>query len=53
MTDPDTVQIEAFNVERQEMSGFAPVLTLYLQGRSKAASKIAVKAQYSVTGFNL
>ncbi|EPR1453246.1 prepilin peptidase-dependent protein [Citrobacter koseri] len=53
MTDPDTVQIEAFNVERQEMPGFAPVLTLSLRGRSKAASKTAVEAQYSVTGFNL
>lgn len=53
MTDPDTVQIAAFAVERQENAGFAPVLTVHLQGSSKSAPQTRVDAWYSVTGFNL
>ncbi|QMI06433.1 prepilin peptidase-dependent protein [Citrobacter sp. RHB25-C09] len=53
MTDPETVQIAAFDVERHDSTGFAPALTLRLRGISRGAPKIVIDAQYSVTGFNL
>lgn len=53
MTDPDTVQITIFNVERQDIRGFAPVLTLHLRGVSRNDPLTAIDALYSVTGFNL
>ncbi|HFZ8995512.1 TPA: prepilin peptidase-dependent protein [Citrobacter freundii] len=53
MTDPDSIAIEAFHVERRNQPGFAPQLTLRLRGSSKKQPGIAVEAQYSVTGFNL
>lgn len=53
MTDPDTIQIAAFSLERLDISGFAPVLTLRLRGVSPGAPQTAVDAVYSVTGYNL
>ena len=53
MTDPDAILIETFQVERQNISGFAPVLTLRLRGVSKIEPQKVVEARYSVTGFNL
>lgn len=53
MTDPVTIQIESFQVERQNVSGFAPVLILRLRGSSKVEPQRVIEALYSVTGFNL
>ncbi|EPJ3206183.1 prepilin peptidase-dependent protein [Salmonella enterica subsp. enterica serovar Derby] len=53
MTDPDSIQIEVFQVERLNISGFAPVLSLHLRGRSNAKSQKVVDVFYNVTGFNL
>ncbi|EHC75512.1 Prepilin peptidase dependent protein B [Salmonella enterica subsp. enterica serovar Montevideo str. S5-403] len=36
MTDPNTVLITAFTVERRDITGFSPVLMLHLRGASKA-----------------
>ena len=53
MTDPDSIQIEVFQVERLNISGFAPVLLLHLRGRSNAEPQKVIEAFYDVTGFNL
>ncbi|HBL4692370.1 prepilin peptidase-dependent protein [Citrobacter sedlakii] len=53
MTDPDTVQITGFVVERQDTAGFSPELTLRLRGESRARPRMAIDVLYSVTGFNL
>ncbi|CAC0110994.1 hypothetical protein ST616_03299 [Salmonella enterica subsp. enterica serovar Typhisuis] len=53
MTDPNTVLITAFTVERRDITGFSPVLMLHLRGASKAEPQTVIDAQYSVTGFNL
>lgn len=53
MTDPDVIQIESFQVARQNVSGFAPVLTLQLRAADKAEPQRSIDAVYSVTGYNL
>ncbi|POT56523.1 prepilin-type cleavage/methylation domain-containing protein [Citrobacter amalonaticus] len=53
MTDPTTVRIKAFKVEQHNISGFAPEITLYVRGVSKADPQTSIDAYYSVTGFNL
>ncbi|WP_423060879.1 prepilin peptidase-dependent protein [Citrobacter portucalensis] len=53
MTDPATIQIEAFQVERLNFSGYSPLLTLRLCGVSNDEPQKVVEAVYSVTGFNL
>lgn len=53
MTDPNALLIETFQVERQNISGFAPILTLRLRGASKSAPQKVIEARYSMTGFNL
>lgn len=53
MTDPDVVQITAFEVTRQDIAGFAPELTLHLRGSSRADPQTVADARYSVSGFNL
>lgn len=53
MTDPAAIQIEAFQVERLNTRGFAPVLTLRLRGVGNAEPEKVIEAFYSVTGFNL
>ena len=53
MTDPATIQIEAFQVERLNFSGYSPLLTLRLRGVSNDQPQKVVEAIYSVTGFNL
>ena len=53
MTDPATMQIEAFQVERLNFSGYSPLLTLRLRGVSNDQPQKVVEAIYSVTGFNL
>ncbi|EGT4253596.1 prepilin peptidase-dependent protein [Citrobacter amalonaticus] len=53
ITDPDVVQITAFEVVRQDIAGFAPELTLHLRGVSRGDPQTVADARYSVTGFNL
>lgn len=53
MTDQTTIQIEAFQVERLNFSGYSPLLTLRLRGVSNDEPQKVVEAVYSVTGFNL
>ncbi|CBG89607.1 prepilin peptidase-dependent protein [Citrobacter rodentium] len=53
MTDPDTLRITAFEVERQDVAGFAPVLTVHLRGVAWAQPQRVIDARYSVTGYNL
>ncbi len=53
MTDSDVVKIMAFEVERQEIIGFAPELKVHLRGVSKVDPQMMAEALYSVTGFNL
>lgn len=53
MTDPATMKIEAFQVERLNYSGYSPLLTLRLRGVSNDQPQKVVEAIYSVTGFNL
>lgn len=53
MTDPATIQIEAFQVERLNISGYSPLLTLRLRGVNNAEPQKVIEAVYSVTGFNL
>ena len=53
MTDPATMKIEAFQVERLNFSGYSPLLTLRLRGVSNDQPQKVVEAIYSVTGFNL
>ena len=53
MPDPDSIQIEVFQVERLNISGFAPVLSLHLRGRSNAEPQKVIEVFYDVTGFNL
>ncbi|ALD78410.1 MULTISPECIES: prepilin peptidase-dependent protein [Citrobacter freundii complex] len=53
MTDPATMQIEVFQVERLKFSGYSPLLTLRLRGVSNDEPQKVVEAVYSVTGFNL
>ncbi|MFV2957866.1 prepilin peptidase-dependent protein [Citrobacter portucalensis] len=53
MTDPATMQIEVFQVERLKFSGYSPLLTLRLRGVSNDEPQKVVEVVYSVTGFNL
>lgn len=53
VTNPDAVIINAFQVVRQENSGFPPVLTVNMRGASKTNPQIVVDASYSIAGFNL
>lgn len=53
MTDPAAINIEAFEVERLNVSGFAPVFTLRLRATHNADPQRVMEALYSVTGFNL
>lgn len=53
MTDPATIQIEAFQVERVNIRGFQPLLTLRLRGVSNVEPQKVIEAFYSVTGLNL
>lgn len=53
MTDPATIQIEAFQVERLNISGYSPLLTLRLRGVNNVEPQKVIEAVYSVTGFNL
>lgn len=53
MTDPATMQIEVFQIERLNFSGYSPIFTLRLRGVSNDEPQKVVEAVYSVTGFNL
>lgn len=53
MTDPATIQIEAFQVERLNISEYSPLLTLRLRGVNNVEPQKVIEAVYSVTGFNL
>ncbi|MDN8600477.1 prepilin peptidase-dependent protein [Citrobacter sp. S2-9] len=52
MTDPETLLITTFQVERQKIAGFSPIFTVHLRGATKSEPRIAIEADYSVTGFN-
>ena len=53
VTNPDAIIIDTFQVTRQDVSGFSPVLTVNMHAASKADPQTVVDASYSVTGFNL
>lgn len=53
VTNPDAVVIDTFQVTRQDISGFPPILTVHMHGISKADPQTMVDATYSVSGFNL
>ncbi|EHD8709257.1 prepilin peptidase-dependent protein [Escherichia coli] len=53
VTNPDAIIIDNFQVVRQDVSGFSPVLTVNMHAASKADPQTVVDASYSVTGFNL
>jgi prepilin peptidase dependent protein B len=53
MTDPQAIVIEQFQVQRHNLVGFAPLLTVRLRGFSRSDSRERAAAEYSVTGFNL
>ena len=53
VTNPDAIIIDTFQVTRQEVSGFSPVLTVNMHAASKADPQTVVDASYSVTGSNL
>lgn len=53
VTNPDAIIIDTFQVVRQDVSGFSPVLTVNIHAASKADPQTVVDASYSVTGANL
>lgn len=53
VTNPDAIIIDTFQVVRQDVSGFSPVLTVNMRAASKSEPQTVVNASYSVTGFNL
>ena len=53
VTNPDAIIIDTFQVTRQDVSGFSPVLTVNMRAASKSEPQTVVNASYSVTGFNL
>lgn len=50
VTNPDAIIIDTFQVVRQDVSGFSPVLTVNMHAASKADPQTVVDASYSVTG---
>ena len=48
-----SIIIDTFQVVRQDVSGFSPVLTVNMRAASKSEPQTVVNASYSVTGFNL
>lgn len=53
VTNPDAIIIDTFQVVRQDVSGFSPVLTVNMRAASKSEPQTVVNASYSMTGFNL
>lgn len=53
MTDPNTVEIDHFQVAGQEHAGLAPVFNVSLAGRVKGGASPRIAAEFSVSGFNL
>jgi prepilin-type N-terminal cleavage/methylation domain len=53
MTEPATVQVQAFQVERQQRPGFAPQLTVTLSAVLTDNPRQSATVQHSVTGYNL
>lgn len=53
VTNPDAIIIDTFQVVRQDVSDFSPVLTVNMHAASKADPQTVVDASYSVTGSNL
>lgn len=53
MTEPGRLRVDAFSVSRQDLTGFAPVFTVVLMGRSGARGSSPVQASFSVTAYNL
>ncbi|HHO9667906.1 TPA: prepilin peptidase-dependent protein [Escherichia coli] len=53
VTNPDAIVVDTFQVIRQEVNGFSPILTVNMRAVSKADPQTVVDASYSVTGFNL
>lgn len=50
VTNPDAIIIDTFQVVRQDVSGFSPVLTVNMHAASKADPQTVVDASYGVTG---
>ncbi|MBV8041206.1 prepilin peptidase-dependent protein [Pluralibacter sp.] len=53
MTDPQTITVDAFSVERHNVSGYPPVLSVMLAARPAARGDMRAEARYHVTGHNL
>ena len=53
VTEPASIQVQAFRVERQQRSGFAPQLTVTLSAVLTNDPRQSATVQYSVTGYNL
>lgn len=53
MTNPEFIIVDAFTVERLNMTGFAPEFAITLAAHLKARPDVQVSAHYSVTGHNL
>lgn len=53
MTEPSSIQVQVFQVVRQQRPGFAPQLTVTLTAALTRYPGQATTVQYSVTGYNL
>ena len=53
ITEPSSIQVQAFQVERLQRPGFAPQLTVTLSAALTNNPRQSATAQYSVTGYNL
>lgn len=53
ITEPASIQVQAFQVERQQRPGFAPQLTVTLSAVLTNNPRQSATARYSVTGYNL
>ncbi|WP_437888469.1 prepilin peptidase-dependent protein [Phytobacter sp. V91] len=53
MTEPATIIVHSFTVNRQQSPGFPPVVSVSLSGGIRGQGERTVNAAFSVTGFNL
>lgn len=53
ITEPASIQVQIFRVERQQRQGFAPQLTVTLSAVLTHNPRQSATVQHSVTGYNL
>lgn len=53
ITEPASIQVQTFQITRQQRPGFAPQLTVTLSAVLANNPRQSATAQYSVTGYNL